>query len=593
MKIRCTLPLFALGFLGACSSNVAGNEPSDETTASVGQALESRDDADRGHDDEGRGADISHVVLISVDGLHQVDLANFVLAHPASALAKLASSGVEYTNAHAPTPSDSFPGLLALVTGGTPKSTGVYYDDSYDRTLFPPGSDCTGQPGTEVTYFEILANDFTQLFSPLNPANLPRAKKRKGACEPVFPHEFIKVNTIFEVIRAAGGYTAWSDKHVAYDIVNGPSGKGVADLYTPEVNSLIANGGTANGVNLSATLALCDGTTNSLPLKKVNDYTTCMPAIMAYDDVKVQAVINEIDGRTSDGSKKAPVPAIMGMNFQEVSVGQKLFVGGYQDAAGTPSALLGSAIAHVDQSLARIVNELEARHLLDSTLVVISAKHGQAPIDPHKLAMEAGGRGNATVVDPLGFINAADPNVDSVFATYVNPNDGSSPVIAGHLQTDDVGILWLQNQSADNIANVVAQLTNPANEAAMFANVLPPGTIFEASVNYGAELAEIYGDPTSGDPVAAARAPNVFIQPNWGVIYSGSTKKISEHGGSTLDDTNVALLVSNPHLHHRKIEKHVWTKQVAPTILRALDLDPDALDAVRKEDTKVLPGLRL
>jgi hypothetical protein len=26
---------------------------------------------------------------------------------------------------------------------------GVYYDDSYDRTLFAPGSNCQGNPGTE------------------------------------------------------------------------------------------------------------------------------------------------------------------------------------------------------------------------------------------------------------------------------------------------------------------------------------------------------------------------------------------------------------------------------------------------------------
>jgi hypothetical protein len=111
-------------------------------------------------------------------------------------------------------------------------------------------------------------------------------------------------------------------------------------------------------------------------------------------------------------------------------------------------------------------------------------------------------------------------------------------------------------------------------------------------VNTGAELAAIYGDPTSGDPLAAARAPNVVIQPNWGVMYSHSTKKISEHGGGTIDDTNVALLVSNPGLHPRTVTAHVWTRQVAPTILRALGLDPDDLQAVRKEGTRVLPGLR-
>ena len=104
-------------------------------------------------------------------------------------------------------------------------------------------------------------------------------------------------------------------------------------------------------------------------------------------------------------------------------------------------------------------------------------------------------------------------------------------------------------------------------------------------------MAAIYGDPTSGDPIAAARAPNVVIQPNWGVIYSSSAKKIAEHGGGTLDDTNVALLVSNPRLRPGTVEAAVSTTQVAPTILEALDLNPRALDAVRKEGTKSLPGL--
>jgi hypothetical protein len=418
------------------------------------------------------------------------------------------------------------------------------------------------------------------------------AKDSEGNCAPRFPHELIGVNTIFEVIRASGGHTAWSDKHPAYDWTNGPSGKGVEDLYTPEVNSLITNGGTVNGVNLTATLALCDGTTNSLPLAKVSDYTNCEPSIMAYDDVKVQSVVNEINGKTSDGSKSAPVPTILGMNFQQVSVGQKLPVGGYTDASGTPSALLAGAIAHVDASLGRMVSALKATHRYASTLIVVSAKHGQSPIDRSKLAMESGGHGNATVTDPLGFINAADPNVDQVFGSYVNPNDGSSVAVDGHLQTDDVGLVWLQDQAASNIAGVVAQLSAPANRAAMFADVLPPGTIFTSNINSGAELAAIYGDPTSGDPLAAARAPNVVIQPNWGVIYSGSSKKIAEHGGGTLDDTHVALLVSNPAISGHTVDDAVRTTQVAPTILKALDLDPDALDAVRKEGTRVLPGLR-
>src|SRR5450432_2512682 len=204
------------------------------------------------------------VLLISVDGLHQVDLAKWIAGHTNSTLAKLAATGVEYTAAHTPTPSDSFPGILALVTGGTPKSTGVYYDDSYDRTLYPPGSLCAGKPGTEIVFDESLEYDDTKIFSGgINAANLPFAKDGNGNCKVVYPHDFVKVNTLFEVIRASGGYTAWSDKHAAYDLVNGPSGLGVQDLYTPEINSEIAKGGTVNGINLAATKASCDGTTNS------------------------------------------------------------------------------------------------------------------------------------------------------------------------------------------------------------------------------------------------------------------------------------------------------------------------------------------
>ena len=316
---------------------------------------------------------VEHVLLLSVDGLHEVDLAKWVESHPSSVLARLRRSAVNYRDARTTTPSDSFPGLLARVTGGTPRSTGVYYDDSYDRTLFPPGSNCSGSPGSEIVYDESVDFDVTQLFSGgMNPANLPLAKDAAG-CHPVRPHSFLKVNTIFEVVKAAGRRTAWSDKHPTYDLVNGPSGAGVDDLYTPEINSNIANGGVANGVDLAGSLAKCDGT-NSLPVAKVQVYTDCIPSQEAYDDVKVQAVLNWIDGKRSDGSPwprgeddeaEGGAPAIFGMNFQAVSVGEKLPVGGYRDAAGTPSANLAHAIAHTDRSIGRMVAALAERDLLE------------------------------------------------------------------------------------------------------------------------------------------------------------------------------------------------------------------------------------
>jgi len=50
----------------------------------------------------------------------------------------LSATGVHYLQALTPKPSDSFPGLVAQITGGTPRSAGMYYDVSYDRALSPP-----------------------------------------------------------------------------------------------------------------------------------------------------------------------------------------------------------------------------------------------------------------------------------------------------------------------------------------------------------------------------------------------------------------------------------------------------------------------
>jgi arylsulfatase A-like enzyme len=334
----------------------------------------------------------------------------------------------------------------------------------------------------------------------------------------------------------------------------------------------VVNGGTVNGVNLAGSAATCDAT-NSLGAAKVTDYTTCLPTVEAYDDTKVQALLNQIDGKTSDGAFPQAVPTVFGMNFQAVSVGQKLTPCGYADASGTPTACLADALAHTDASLGKLVAELEAKNLLASTLVIITAKHGQSPIDKSQVAMEIAALGNVT--DPAGIISAADPGYSE-----------GAPA-SGHLMADDVGIVWLQ--SGANVAAVVTQLQN--NAAAIHADALPAGTVFTSSITSGAALAALYGDPTGADAVVAARAPDIFIQPKAGTIYSGSSKKRAEHGGGTVDDTAVALLVSRPTLAKVTVTTPVTTTQVAPTILKQLGLDPAKLQAVVKESTAVLPGL--
>jgi hypothetical protein len=103
------------------------------------------------------------------------------------------------------------------------------------------------------------------------------------------------------------------------------------------------------------------------------------------------------------------------------------------------------------------------------------------------------------------------------------------------------------------------------------------------------QLFNLPGLPPNGDP----RTPDIIVMPNVGVTYSGSSKKLAEHGGFSHDDTNVMMLFSNPSISPSTVYSPVETAQVAPTILVALGLDPDKLVSVQIENTQVLPGLDL
>src|SRR5262249_53382702 len=171
---------------------------------------------------------------------HALDVSNYVAAHSGSAFAELGRHGVTYSNARTPADSDSFPGLLALITGGSPISPGLFYDVSYDREIFDPtNTTCSGPAGNMMVFAETIDKKTGKPPGPQNfvdPTTLPNHIVN-GQCVRLFPHNAMRANTIFEVVRASGGRTAWADKHPAYDIANGPSGFGVTDLYTPEITN--------------------------------------------------------------------------------------------------------------------------------------------------------------------------------------------------------------------------------------------------------------------------------------------------------------------------------------------------------------------
>jgi hypothetical protein len=553
---------------------------------SMGTAIAQSNDYQQNH--------IKRVLLISVDGMHAVDFTN--CANGIStvnngepfcpALAALGKTGVNYVAASTTKTSDSFPGLIGLITGGSPAFTGIYYDVAYSRNFDAPAKTtgnglgagpCTpfaAPTGTTSEYEEGIDIDQTKLNGGAPGASLTDGgiasidSKRlirdpNNGCNPVWPWDFVRANTIFSVIHQAGGYAAWSDKHPAYSAAAAGLGPiALDDFYGPEINSnVIALPGVTTPLGASCAAIRDTGA-------DLTAWTNSFENIQCYDTLKVDAILNEINGKNHLGTRNTQVPTIFGMNFQALSVGQKLVeksngvTGGYLDAAGTPTQALLSEFKFVDASIAAWVKELKVQGLYDSTLIVITAKHGQSPIDPSRYVSQLiNGTSPVTLLSNAGFIP---------FSESTNNPTGIGPT------EDDVSLIWLKN-SSDTLAAVKILEDNAT-----------PAGIELGQIYYGASLALNYNDPTV-DP----RTPDIIVTPNVGVTYSGSTAKLAEHGGFAHDDTNVILLLSNPSFHPETVRTSVGTVQVAPTILRALGLNPSALDAVRAEGTPVLPAVQL
>jgi Type I phosphodiesterase / nucleotide pyrophosphatase len=510
---------------------------------------------------------IKQVLLISIDGMHALDFANCSRGIDGGAvycanLAELAERGITYTQTSTSRPSDSFPGLTALVTGGSPRSTGAFYDVSYDRSLSPPkvttpygipggAALCPSVVGTQIGFDEEIDIDLTKLDAGggINPDYLPRDPK--NGCAPVYPHQFIRVNTMFEVVKAAGGYTAWSDKHQSYELTKGRSGQGVDDFFAPEINSIPV-------AIPQVKLIPCSPLPDQTAVSSSNAWTDSFANIKCYDSLKVQAVLNWIDGLNHDGTALEKVPNVFGMNFQTVSVGQKLVeasistTGGYLDAKGTPSPALKDEIAFTDWAIGKMVSALKQRGLSNSTAIIISAKHGQSPIDPNRVLR----------------IPADAPSDQP-------PSGVLGNTVAQALE-DDVSLIWLNDNSQAAIEAAAARLQ--ANAAIIG---LDGGELF-----YGPNLALRFNSPAT-DP----RTPNLILAPKVGVVYTGGKKKVAEHGGFANDDTAVMMLVANPALSPVTINSPVETAQIAPTILSLLGLNPEVLVAVQQEGTQVLPGI--
>ena len=558
---------------------------------------------------------IQHVLLISVDGMHQSDLEWYIAHNPTSELATLASGGAQFTNNHTSDPSDSDPGGTALMTGGDPRATGVFYDVEYSHAVDEAGAPCTpGQPATggDVIYDspddtlsavpDLLNNKSGNTFPSFdeggsiytngvdkNPALImglsehPQSGLNTGSfpvdpatCHAIMPWDYLKVNTIFQVIQHAGLRTAWSDKHAVYSSFNGPGsgGTSIDDFFAPEIDSQAVEP---------------DGT----PYPTDTDWAHDDAATKQYDSYKVQAVINELNGYDHSGKDKPGVPAILGMNFQAVSVAEKVDspstltknpdgsytegpteLAGYLPGTTTPGPLLASALDYVNAQLQLMADTIQQDGLASSTAIIITAKHGQSPQDPLLLKRIADG-------PIIAAINAA---------WTAKTGDQNKLIVAG--TDDDLWQSYLSVKTQGAADFVKDYLWNNSATAVLYSN---DGTNRGTELVAHSGLAQIYAGHQAarffGVPYSNPAYPDVFGRVQIGTVYTTGSK-IAEHGGDNPGDRDVPLVVYAPGtVPHSTSGAWVETTQVAPTILRLLGLDPGALQAVRQEGTKVLPGI--
>jgi predicted AlkP superfamily pyrophosphatase or phosphodiesterase len=487
---------------------------------------------------------VRHILLISVDGMTELDYQLWVKNNPTSAIGQLAAQGLHYSNAYGTKPGDSIPATVGIFTGATPAVAGLYYDDFYNRAWFVPSdTTCTTPAGTVGSLKQDI--DFNPLAvdggasanggAQINPALLPR-QLVNGNCVPVYPHNQMRANTVFEVVKESyKGVTAFSEKRPSYEFLQGPSGDGVSDLFLLEINANSA-------LN---TLATCE----------------------TFDSLRTVAVLNWIKGKDHTGTTTIGVPQIFGMNFQSVNAAKKDYgTSGYVDSIGTPDSNLQAALTYVDQNIGSFVAALAAAGLTESTAVIVMAKHGESPQDP------------------------AHRNVQSIAASGGIPTLlsglGLTPITTGTLKSTNykitnktAALIWLGNQA----------MTETVATALIASSNSPGNPLNIAEVLWGSSLQQLFPDPT-----VDAAPPDIIVIPNLGTNYESPTvvpPSAAEHGGFNENELHVPITIAHNTVKHGTVMAPVTTTQLAPTMLNMLGISPSTLTGVTLEGTAILPQI--
>src|SRR5437879_2056353 len=196
--------------------------------------------------------------------------------------------------------------------------------------------------------------------------------------------------------------------------------------------------------------------------------------------------------------------------------------GGYLDGAGTPTEVLAYGLQKTDDALGSMIQALKDQGIYESTPFVVTAKNGQSPINPKRVNKPG------HFADLVAALPDAGVNPGAIAIASAN-NCGSGS--CGFVQDDDIALIWLEHQ---NETRAVADYLN-TNAAALVIDEVMAGRELKLKFN---------------DPATDSRTPDIIVQPVYGTIYTGSTKKNAEHGGFSFGDTNVGL-ISHPDMEAR------------------------------------------
>lgn len=246
-----------------------------------------------------------HAMVLFIDGGHPELYTPDVMPN----FAALSRLGTTYTNARVTFPTDSVPGILGVFAGAPPSVTGIPYDLYYDR-----------KAGKTIEMSETISVPAGQM-----------------------PHDQVRVPTLFEAAKAKGLRTAFISKHEGYELLQGPSGKGVDLLQLPEV-------------------ARFNGTQRE------------------YDTMTFEMLRGQIYSQTP--------PDLYGLYVLAPS--------GAQKSKGVASKETLDELRVVDEQIGRTVQALIDTKQYDDTVIVITADHGNT--DTPVIVPQSG---NGSIVDFL------------------------------------------------------------------------------------------------------------------------------------------------------------------------------------------------